>query len=197
MAYGNVYVFNLYGAAATQVNINGQGSAGTIASPVKGSAAPYYAPQQLAVARTNLTPDQLNNPLFCNGPNSIKINYDGYTWSGTITIPGPASIPLQNDLWLYLAYGQMFLFDTTGTVIPQPAGGGLQASKGGGKSLSAPLTKQRGGGVSAKATVKLSGGGAKGGASKGGGSKGGGSKGGGSKGGASKGGAKKSAKKGR
>jgi hypothetical protein len=188
MAYGNVYVFNLYGSAATQVNINGQGSAGSIGAPVKGTASPpgFYAAPQLVVGRSNLTPDQLNDPLFCNGPNTIKINYDGYSWNGTITIPPASSMPLQNDLWLYLAYGQMFLFNTSGTIIPQPGGGGLQATKGGGggKSDSAPLTKQRGG-VSAKATVKLSSGGAKGGA-----------KGGASKGGASKKGAKKSAKKG-
>jgi hypothetical protein len=193
MAYGNVYVFNLYGSAATQVNINGQGSAGSIAAPAKGSASPYYSPPQLVVGRSNLTPDQLNNPLFCNGPNSIKINYDGYSWNGTITIPPPASMPLQNDLWLYLAYGQMFLFNTSGTVIPQPTGGGgLQATRGGGSSLSAPLKKggaakeSAGGGV--KATVKVSVGGAKA-------SKGGGAKAGASKKGAAKGGAKKSSSK--
>jgi hypothetical protein len=193
MAYGNVYVFNLYGSAATQVNINGQGSAGSIAAPAKGSASPFYSPPQLVVGRSNLTPDQLNNPLFCNGPNTVKINYDGYSWSGTITIPPPASMPLQNDLWLYLAYGQMFLFNTSGTIIPQPGGGGgLQATKGGGKSLSAPLKKggavkgSAGGGV--QATVKLSTGGAKA-------SKGGAAKAGASKKGAAKGAAKKSSGK--
>ncbi|MCA1614958.1 MAG: hypothetical protein LC795_15165 [Acidobacteria bacterium] len=161
MAYGNVYVFNLYGSAATQVNINDQGSAGSIAAPTKGAKSPYYAPQQLAVARTNLTPDQLNNPLFCNGPNTVKVNYDGYTWSGKITIPGPATIPLQNDLWLYLAYGQMFLFDTNGALQPQPAGPSAMLRK-----AASPVGATKGGGAKGGAAKGGAKGGAKGAAKK-------------------------------
>jgi hypothetical protein len=145
MAYGNVYVFNLYSIGVTSFNINQIGSAGTIGAPSKTSATPY-SPPQLVVARTNLTPDQLDNPLFCVGPNSVSINYGGEKWTGTVTIPAPPSPPLQADLWLYLAFGQMYLFDTSGAMIPQPSGsGGAMLMKSGGGGGAAQLTKQKGG----------------------------------------------------
>lgn len=139
MAYGNVYIFNLYVESMTAFNLNQQGSAGTIAAPVK-TTTPPYAPQQLVVARTNLTFDQLNSPLFVNGDNQISVNYGGEVWKGTVNIPGPPSPSLQADLWLYIAYQQAFLFDTTGTMIPQQSGGTIaevsgQGSGGGGIRL--------------------------------------------------------------
>jgi len=124
MAYGNVYIFNLYVESMTQFNLNGQGSAGSIAAPVKTTTVPY-APQQLAVARTNLTINQLNSPLFVIGANNISVNYGGEVWQGTVTIPQPPNPSLQADLWLYVCYEKAFLFDTSGTMIPQQGAGGV------------------------------------------------------------------------
>jgi len=140
--YGNVYVFNLYSVPVSKFNLNGQGSAGTIKAPSASSAAPY-TPQQLVVARTNQTSDQLDGPLFVVGANQITVNYQGQNWKGTISIPN--NIPLQTDLWLYLAFGQMFLFLPNGEIVPQTSsgGGGLQATSGANDSaVSARLTKQ-------------------------------------------------------
>jgi hypothetical protein len=138
--YGNVYVFNLYSVPVSKFNLNGQGSAGTIKAPSASSAAPY-TPPQLVVARTNQTVSQLDGPLFVVGANQITVNYQGQNWGGTISIPN--NIPLQTDLWLYLAFGQMFLFLPNGEIVPQTGGGGLQATKGGAaSSLSAKLTKK-------------------------------------------------------
>jgi hypothetical protein len=123
MAYGNVYIFNLYIESMTQFNLNGQGSAGTIAAPVKTTTTPY-APQQLVVARTNLTQSQLNSPLFVTGANNILVNYGGEAWKGTVTIPDPPSPSLQADLWLYIAYQTAFLFTTDGKMIAQQGPGG-------------------------------------------------------------------------
>jgi hypothetical protein len=138
--YGNVYVFNLYSVPVSKFNLNGQGSAGTIKAPSATSAAPY-TPQQLVVARTNQTSDQLDGPLFVVGANQITVNYQGQNWKGTISIPN--NIPLQTDLWLYLAFGQMFLFLPNGEIVPQTSGGGgLATSEAGNTAISARLTKQ-------------------------------------------------------
>lgn len=123
MAYGNVYIFNLYINPVNQFNLNSQGSAGSIAAPAK-TTTPPYAPQQLVVARTNLTVDQLNSPLFVVGANSISVNYGGQMWQGTVTIPSPPNPSLYADLWLYVCYQKAFLFDTNGTMIPQQSSDG-------------------------------------------------------------------------
>lgn len=135
MAYGNVYIFNLYVESMTQFNLNGQGSAGSIAAPLK-STTPPYAPQQLVVARTNLTINQLNAPLFVIGANNISVNYGGEVWQGTVTIPSPPNPSLQADLWLYIAYQTAFLFDTSGTMIPQQGAGGVANLKSTGDAAS-------------------------------------------------------------
>jgi hypothetical protein len=123
MAYGNVYIFNLYHETATLSQLNKQGTSAKIAPPTKGTSAPYYAPQQASLERTNLTINQLNAPLFVNGPelNELTINYGGQAWSAKVLIPPPPSPPLETDLWLYLAYKLAFLFDSsTGGIILQP-----------------------------------------------------------------------------
>jgi hypothetical protein len=137
MAFGNVYIFNLYVESMTQFNLNGMGSAGSIAAPVN-TTKPPYVPAQLMVGRTNLTVDQLNSPLFVNGANNILVNYGGENWKGTVTIPGPPSPSMQADLWLYIAYKTAFLFTTDGKMIPQqgPGGGAPLTSTGGNDSAS-------------------------------------------------------------
>ncbi len=131
MAYGNVYVFNIYSVGVTTISINNMPSAGTIGAPAK-SSTPPYSPPQLVIARTNLLPGQLDSSLFCVGDNTVTVNYGGQNWTGTVTIPKPPAPPLQRDLWLYLAFEQMFLFDSAdGSIIPQPGGAQLQAVRGG------------------------------------------------------------------
>jgi hypothetical protein len=128
MSYGSVYIFNLYNDAASLTQLNGQPVGGSIPAPVKGTAAPFWAPQQYAIARTNLTLDQLDSPLFVNQHsdgevNSLTVNYGGQGWNAKVSIPNPPSPRLETDLWLYLAYQEAFLFDsTTGALIPQPGG---------------------------------------------------------------------------
>lgn len=125
MAYGSVYIFNLYREAVTVTALNGLGPGGSIAAPAKGTSAPYYAPQQTSLGRTNLTIKQLTAPLFVNGPeiNKLTLNYGGQAWEADVFIPEPPNPPLETDLWLYLAYKEAFLFDSSnGAIILQPGG---------------------------------------------------------------------------
>jgi hypothetical protein len=125
MAYGSVYIFNLYREAITVTELNGQGSGAKIAAPAKGTSAPYYAPQQTSLGRTNLTIKQLNEALFVNAPelNKLTLNYGGQAWGAEVLIPEPPNPPLETDLWLYLAYKEAFLFDSSnGAIILQPGG---------------------------------------------------------------------------
>jgi len=128
MSYGSVYIFNLYNDVASLKQLNGQGSVGSIPAPVKGTTAPFWAPQQVVVGRTNLTLDQLDDPLFVNAHsdnefNTLTVNYGGQSWNAKIQIPNPPNPRLETDLWLYLAYQQGFLFDAvTGALVPQPTG---------------------------------------------------------------------------
>jgi hypothetical protein len=132
MPFGNVYVFNLYVEDMVQFGLNNQGSVvkKPVASPQK-TTDPPYAPSQVVVARTNLTQDQLNTPLFVNGPNDILVGYGTDLWKGTVTIPHPPAPSLSADLWLYVGYRKAFLFDTVGNMMPQ----GPDTSKYGGESL--------------------------------------------------------------
>jgi len=114
--YGHVYIFNLYSTAVTKFLLNGQGSAGAIAAP---SEASNYTPAQIAqaVPRTNLHPDQLDEPMFVVGENEFTVDYDGDNWKGTIDIPNAGDTPLQNDLWMYLAYDTILFLNTDGKIL--------------------------------------------------------------------------------
>ncbi len=137
MAYGNVYIFNLYPDTASLTDLNGQGPAGSIAAPTKGSSTPYWEPQQAVVARTNLDLEQLSSPLFVNAgaageSNTLSINYGGQAWRAHVQIPNPPDPQLESDLWLYLAYEQAFLFNSVdGQLIPAPGnpGGAIPLTK--------------------------------------------------------------------
>ena len=137
MAFGNVYIFNLYTETGSLTDLNGQGSpAGPVDGPAKGTTAPYYVPQQAVVGRTNLHIDQLTSPLFVNqgGPmdevNTLTINYGAQVWRAAGTIPDPPTPTLETDLWLYLAYHQAFLFNATnGALIPAPGGGAFKVQQ--------------------------------------------------------------------
>jgi hypothetical protein len=131
MAYGNVYVFNLYTESASLTDLNGQGSpGGPIAPPAKG-AGPYWVPQQAGpIGRTNLELTQLSSPLFVNRGgsldqfNTLSVNYGGQAWRVHLTIPDPPDPNLESDLWVYLAYQQAFLFNAVdGSLIPPPGPG--------------------------------------------------------------------------
>lgn len=150
MLIGTVYVFNVYNMRAS-LSLNNQGNVGTIPPPSPSGPAPY-APQQIAVSRTCLPPAQLTSPLFAVGTNSVAAQLGGQLWTGTITIPPPPSPRLDEDLWLYLAYAQMFLFDSTGQLLQQAPlrrGLGRVLSKGG-----RPPAKK---GAAKKAAAKKSG----------------------------------------
>jgi hypothetical protein len=120
MAFGNVYIFNLYVEGISAFDLNGQGSIGRTGSPTR-SGDPAYSAPQLVGMRTNLNTAQLNSPLFVNGQNQISINYGGDRWSGSVTIPGPPQLSPQADLWLYIGYKVALLFDSTGNLLNQEA----------------------------------------------------------------------------
>jgi hypothetical protein len=111
--FGNVYVFNLYVENILKVNLNGQGTAGSIIAPAQ-TTKPPYAPQQIVVSRTNLNQDQLNSPLFVQGSNTITVDYYMESWTAAVTIDPVNQSALQNDLWIYLCYQTAWLLDTTG-----------------------------------------------------------------------------------
>jgi hypothetical protein len=117
---GNVYVFNLYVENASSFGVNEQGSAGTISAP----SGPPWTPSALVVPRTNAPRDQLTSPMFAVGDNDIGINYAGQDWMGVVNIPAPPDVRFEDDLWLYLAYAQAFLFKSTGELLPDPRSGG-------------------------------------------------------------------------
>jgi hypothetical protein len=112
VAFGNAYIFNLYGASVN-VTMNGQGSAGTIPAPSQSS---NYVPSQVVVPRTNLTQDQLSGQIvLCQGRNDISISSGGVQWQLAVNVP--PNTMLWADLCLYLAYRQAFFFDSSGRVI--------------------------------------------------------------------------------
>jgi len=113
--FGNVYVFNLYVEDIISFTLNGQNSAGKIVCPSAVTTKTPYSPQQLPVSRTNLNKSQLNSSLFVQGNNSMTVDYLGQSWTATVTIPVQPA--LQLDLWLYVAYQQAWLFDTSGDLL--------------------------------------------------------------------------------
>lgn len=117
MAYGNVYIFNLYLEEIFISNLNGMGPLGSVASPSRSTNNPRYIPGQLAAQRTNLTLSQLDSPLFVLGENQLTINSAGESRNCRVSIPSPPDPSLQADLWLYIGYREAFLFDTTGNLL--------------------------------------------------------------------------------
>jgi hypothetical protein len=114
MASGNVYVFNLYSEPA-MVNLNTQGMPAMIPATSSSSS---YVPSPTVVPRTNLSRDQLGGQtLFCLGDNDIVVSYGTGMWRTSVTIPAPPNPPLEQDLWLYLAYRNAFLFNSDGVLI--------------------------------------------------------------------------------
>jgi hypothetical protein len=125
--YSQVYVFNLYKQQATIQDVNGFGQPAnpTIAAPQKGSAAPYWAPQQTSIGRTNLSLSQITGPELVNAPdsNSLSINYGqgGQRWIAPFVIPDPPSPDLESDLFLYVAFKNMFLINSeNGALLAGP-----------------------------------------------------------------------------
>jgi hypothetical protein len=116
VALGNTYIFNLYSVPAN-VNLNYQGRAGTIPAPSKNAPAPY-TPSQIVVPRTSLNQEQLSGQIvMCQGQNDIAID-GGQRKQVTVVVPPPPAPPLEDDLWLYLAYEEAYLFNSRGVLIP-------------------------------------------------------------------------------
>jgi len=125
--YSQVYIFNLYHQQATIQDVNGYGQPAqpTIAAATKGSTPPYWAPQQTSVGRTNLNLSQITGPEFVNAPdsNSLSINYGqgGQRWIAHFTIGAPPNPDLESDLFLYVAYQNMFLINSeNGQILAGP-----------------------------------------------------------------------------
>ena len=114
MAYGNVYVFNMYSQTPLDFKLNGQGLAGKIGE----MAGPAFTPKQIVVGRTNLNKGNLTSPLFVSGENDIQVSTMGQrVFGGTVTIPASSVIPLNESLWIYIAYEKLFLFNTNGMIL--------------------------------------------------------------------------------
>ena len=116
MDCGNVFVFNIYSEPISELRLNNQQSAGAIAAPSITSSPPL-TPPQLAVARTNLTLEQIEWPLFVNGINYIQLVGSGQVRILEIEIPLPPSTPLQENLTLYLAWNFAMLISSAGRLL--------------------------------------------------------------------------------
>jgi hypothetical protein len=157
--YGSVYIFNIYSSPISSITLNGGPVAGIPATgmpapqqpPVTAPALPY-TPSQVAVPKCNFVLNQGDaGGLFMCGtanPNSITISFDGYVWNAQIYIPGPADhpgMPYDKDLFCYVAFEQLYIFDNDGNNILQPpnntqsANATASSAPGGGKSESAEV----------------------------------------------------------
>ena len=132
MAFGTVYVFNIYSAKIVSLSVNDQSFTTPIEPPIRSNTADSpYTPFSVPVPRTNLTAGQLNGPKFVNGVNNITIHYEGDNGKLQIKIPAPPELPLESDLWLYLSYKHASLYETTGTPLPNPQAARLGAAASG------------------------------------------------------------------
>jgi hypothetical protein len=153
--YGNVYIFNIYSSPIVTITLNGgtvaaNGIPAPVPPPVTAPALPY-TPSQVAVPKCNLYLSQGAPSQFMCGtanPNSITISFDGYLWNAQVYIPGPADhpgMPYDKDLFCYVAFEQLYIFDNDGNNILQPpnntqsANATASSAPGGGKSESAEV----------------------------------------------------------
>lgn len=128
--FGSVYVFNIYTAEILSINLNGLLITGSniAAPPLPNQVTPPalpYTPNGIAVPKTNQTMSQgTAGGLFMVGQsniNQLQINFDGDNWLVNVYIPGSGDgLPLSTDLFCYVAYKQLYIFDNDGRNILQP-----------------------------------------------------------------------------
>jgi hypothetical protein len=144
--FGNVYIFNIYSSPIVSINLNDGAVANSalpapVPPPVTAPALPY-TPSQVAVPKSNLIGTQGAPGVFMCGAsniNSIQISFDGYLWNAQVYIPGPADnphMPYDKDLFCYVAFQQLYVFDNDGNNILQPPNQSqsANATQSGGKS---------------------------------------------------------------
>jgi hypothetical protein len=103
---GSVYVFNCYNEPISGLVVGG-GRVGNIPGWASGGST-IYTPSAIRVPRSkSAAPGN-----FATGDNSVRSPWDSYTGTTKITIPGPGSISLDDDLILFLAVNQATLMTT-------------------------------------------------------------------------------------
>ena len=111
---GTVYVFNCYNEPISKLDIGGD-PAGDIAG-WSTTAATKYTPSELAVKRSKF-PDA--GPSFAIGDNDLRIPWDSFTGTTTVTIPDPkvGPVSLDDDLILFVTRNEVVLLTTRGFVM--------------------------------------------------------------------------------
>jgi hypothetical protein len=111
---GGIYVFNCYNEPINRLSVAG-GQAGTIPPWSAGDRGQFlYTPAGIRVPRArSKTPGQ-----FAIGDNAVSIEWDSFTGTATINIPGGDSgVSLDDDLVLFVAVNQATLQSTRGFVL--------------------------------------------------------------------------------
>jgi hypothetical protein len=108
---GSVYVFNCYNEPISSLTVAGAAVGSIDSWSTRGQT--LYTPAERAVPRTrNPSPGS-----FVNGNNAVRIPWDSFTGTTTVTIPdGSSGISLDDDLILFLAINQAMLLTTRGRV---------------------------------------------------------------------------------
>jgi hypothetical protein len=114
----NVYVFNCYNEPITKFLVGGN-AAGDIAG-WSTTATTKYTPSLLVVPRSKFPQD--DKATFAVGDNDIRVPWDSFTGTTTITIPDPTkqSISLDDDLILFVTRNEAILMTTRGFVLDPP-----------------------------------------------------------------------------
>jgi hypothetical protein len=121
---GSVFVFNVF-SEDMDFSANGRHVGGDPSIPAwsPGPTPPKYSPSCLQVPRTLNQSD--GGGKFCNGSNSIIVNWSGEIGSFTVAIDG-GSDPLLEDLALYVFRLHYYLLNSVGKVIESGAVTALQ-----------------------------------------------------------------------
>ncbi|HEX8392435.1 MAG TPA: hypothetical protein VF665_08780 [Longimicrobium sp.] len=117
---GKVTVFNCFNEPVTNLSVAGYSAAATIAGWADGTVTgvPKYTPSSTTVPRAKYAG---SSAVFAIGDNAVKVPWDSFTGSITVTVPssvpGTGPISLDQDLMLYVGANQAFLTTQFGYVI--------------------------------------------------------------------------------
>jgi hypothetical protein len=108
---GSVYVFNCYNEPISALAVAGAAVGGIDSWSTRGQT--LYTPAERAVQRSRSP----NPGSFANGNNAVRIPWDSFTGTTTVTIPDASSgISIDDDLILFLTINQAILLTTRGRV---------------------------------------------------------------------------------